>query len=623
MTMQAEASKLHHKMSAPTDIVSVSGFIGDRFAVNHEHRLKNYVLSEQFIQQHELKNYDDWFWAGEQIGKWLDSAAYSGLIAKDQALIERVHEIIERLARSQEADGYLGITVPYHRTPVRGMQLYEWYYVLHGLLICADLLNSEIALGIAKRLGEFIIRTWGVEPEQFPLVGLYPGNGHDGGEGSLILEPIVLLGTRLDDQRFIAWGEQTVAQWDAWYAASPKSVHSCSFAAMKQYAAGEKQIDDLRDNLHAHTFHMNLLGIAALYNATGKEDYRQIVTGCVNRIASDWIFLTGGMSSGERYIPPRFYHATGEIEVCPQHTWILLLEQLYQWTGKSRYLEPIERDLFNQFLAAQLADGSNWSYMTPMNGHAQEPVHPNCCNASGQRIASRMPTYLTGLHQDCPAILIYSESKTVVRAPGLPPVTLEQTTDFPSSGEVSIVVTPESTATFALHLRIPSYSMGVVASVNGIAVETYLNDNFLILERTWEPGDLVELRLPLLVRCQGNTREVAIVRGPLVYALFQNAQSANEVYHWHRAFHVTDAELVIDPDHPEQALREQAPPIPGMLGPALNITGHYVARTPVFVSPETNQTLPQGQDKQFVLVPFANQGAIRGEYQVFTAYQKP
>ena len=67
------------------------------------------------------------------------------------------------------------------------------------------------------------------------------------------------------------------------------------------------------------------------------------------------------MSSLERYVPRRYYHHRNRIEVCPQHRWILLRAQALAWTGEPRYAAEIERDLFNHFLAAQLADGSNWS----------------------------------------------------------------------------------------------------------------------------------------------------------------------------------------------------------------------------------------------------------------------
>jgi uncharacterized protein len=604
-----------HQFVKPSSIRRLDGFLGDRFRANIKGRIKDVAMTEEFIRRYEQQNWRDWFWVGEQIGKWLDSAAYSSLITGDAGLRAQIDEILTRLAKSQESSGYLGITVKYNRTPVRGMELYEWYYVLHGLLVCADLLGSQTALDIARKLGDYIIKTWGVESGQFPLAGRFPGNGHDGGEGTLILEPIVRLGMLSGDSRFIEWGEACVSMWDEWFERYPESHHTCGLTPMKRFAAGELEVDGLRENIHAHTFHMTLLGLAALYNATGKAEYRDTVLGSINRLADDWIFITGGMSTGERYVARRFYHPVGEIEVCPQHTWILLLAQAYEWTGEARYLEEIERDTFNQLLAAQLADGTNWSYMTPLNGHAQEPTHPNCCNASGQRILGQIPTYLYGLRSGCPAVLLYSSSSVVIEAPTLPPVTLTQVTDFPSSGDVTITVNPASPARFALHLRVPSYATGAVASVDGKQYSTVI-EGYLTIERDWQAGDVVSLHLPMPIRAQASAREVAIVRGPLVYAYFQNGQPTNEPFHWHKLRYPAEVELRVDPTHLSPT--ENAAP-EGLLGPALVVNAEVLPPTPMFNGSKHNGG--EAQPQTVTLLPFANQGKLRGEYQVFMRYR--
>ena len=606
----------------PRAFDAVGGFLGQRFHANREKRLKDALLAEEFIRLHERKDYDDWFWLGEQVGKWLDASAYAALIAHDQELLYRVHEVIERLARSQEEDGYLGITVRYHRTPVRGMELYEMYYVLHGLLACAHLLNSEVALETARRLGDYIVRTWGPEPGQFPLAGRFPGNGHDGGEGTLILEPIVLLGQRAGDDRYIEWGERVLNMWDEWLAAYPEAVHTCGYTAMKQFAAGDKDVYELRENIHAHTFHMTLLGVAALYEATGQTEYRDVVIGCVDRLADEWIFLTGGMSSGERYVPRRFYHPHNDIEVCPQHTWILLLDQVLRWTGEARYAAEIERDLFNHFLAAQLADGSNWSYFTPLNGWAQEPSSPNCCNGAGQRIAGRMPTYLYGLRNGAPAVLLYTESEAVLHPPELPAVTLRQETGFPSSGTVTITIQPEWTARFPLHLRIPPYAVGAKAQVEDEKPISAQAGDFMVIEREWKLGDAIKLSLPFQVTCQANDHLVALVRGPLVYAYFQDAQADPVVFHGRRGLYPEDVVLHVDPSQLENGVQEE-PVHDGLLGPALRVAGHIQARAPIFASSHTNSELSGQQEQSLLLLPFVNQGAIRGEYRVFMDYVRP
>ena len=606
---------------SPSSITSLGGFLGRRFEANRNGRLKNWALSEQFIQLHEQKNYDGWFWMGEQLGKWLDAAAYTALIAKDTALLERVHALLERLARSQEDDGYLGIAERRYRLPARGMELYEMYYLLHRLLTCADLLDDPSAMETARQLGRFITRTWGPEPGQFPLAGPFPGNGHGGGEGTLILEPIVLLGQRCGDERFVQWGEKVLGMWNAWLEQYPGAIFTCGYRAMQAFAAGELDIFELRPNLHAHTFHMTLLGVAALHNATGKREYRDVVTASLDRLANEWIFLTGGMSSNEHFLPRRYYHPRGDVEVCPQHTWLLLLAQALEWSGEARYAAEIERDLFNQLLAAQLADGSNWNYMTPLNGRAQEPEGPNCCNAAGARILSRTPTYLYGLRDGEPAVLLYTQSEAGLQPPQAPPLKLRQETAFPSQGKVLLHVDPQTPAHFRLHLRLPPYAQGATATVNGeeiFAGETFTAPagDFLTLERDWQTGDCVTLRLPFRLVSHANASLMAISRGPLVYALFQNAQPDTGQIYNNIGRYPEDVALKIDPARlADQEVEEAAPE--GLLGPALRLPGQIRAQAPLFVSADGNRHLQCDQNTPVILLPFANQGALRGDYAVF------
>ena len=604
----------------PDGLTTVGGVLGRRFHANIDGRIKDVGLSEQYIRWHELKDWDDWFWVGEHLGKWLDGAAYSALATNDQGLLSRIDELLERLARTQEADGYIGIVRNHRRTPVRGMQLYEWYYMLLGLLTCVELLESQTALTIARRLAGFITRTWGVEPGQFPLAGMFPGNGHEGGEGTLILEPIALLGHLTGDTSLIAWCEATVAAWDRWFDAYPMSSHTCGYTQMKRFAAGEIALYEMRENMHAHTFHMTLLGLAALYRATGKDEYRATVLGCIDRMIEKWIFITGAMSTGERYVGQRFYHPNGEVEVCPQHTWILLLEQAYRWTGEARYLDELERDVFNHLLAAQLADGTNWSYMTPLNGHAQKPESSNCCNGSGLRILARVPAYLYGLRDDAPAVLLYSESEAQIDAPGLPPLTLRQVTAYPSDGCIELHVDPARAAQFPLHLRIPACAAGGSVSVNGEDAMNDLKPGFLMLERLWQPGDIVRLAFDFPITCHANADYAAVVRGPLVYAHFANAQADHENYLWHHSGYAADNDLVIDPAQPAAT---EVPVADDLLGPGLRVGSHRAERAPMFTAADSNGELPPAADQPLLLLPFMNQGSLQGDYQVFKRYRLP
>jgi hypothetical protein len=53
------------------------------------------------------------------------------------------------------------------------------------------------------------------------------------------------------------------------------------------------------------------------------------------------------------------------------------------------------------------------------------------------------------------------------------------------------------------------------------------------------------------------------------------------------------------------------------LGPALRVKAIIQGRDPIFAHPAANAALPQEEEQTVLLLPFANQGAVRGEYRVF------
>ncbi len=606
---------------APNQLRSVNGFLGERFRANIEGRLKNWTLVEEYIALHERKDHQEWFWIGEQAGKWLDAASYAAVVSGDEELRTRVLRAVERLAASQERDGYLGVTARWWRNPVRGMQLYEWYFLLHGLLCCHELLGSEQALDIAVRLARYITNTWGTRPGQFPLMGRYPGNGHDGGEGTLILEPMALLGMRTGDGGLIEWCVETVRMWDAWADQYPESSHTGSYSALRAVAEGAAAVHEVRENVHAHTLHMTLLGLAALHEATGEAEYRRVVLGCVDAIRDTCVFITGGMSSGERYVPYAYYNPRGDIEVCPQHSWVLLCERALSWTGDARYAEEIERTLLNNFLAAQRRDGSNWHYMIPMNRPAQPVGSPNCCNSSGARLAARMPTLLYAETSGGIAANLYCDSELSFTAAGGASVRLAQRTSYPSEGRVEFLVDSGQPIRFALLLRIPSFARGARVAVNGGPPEEARAGTYHALEREWKPGDRVTLDMPLAVRAHAGPCEAALLRGPLVYAYFQSLQDDPQRFYWNQGVYPDDVELLVDPANPAASCTEEKAP-EGFLGPALRVRAIHKPRAPIFANPEANRRLPGEQPFEALLLPFANQGAQEGPHAVFLSYRR-
>jgi hypothetical protein len=114
---------------------------------------------------------------------------------------------------------------------------------------------------------------------------------------------------------------------------------------------------------------------------------------------------------------------------------------------------------------------------------------------------------------------VYSpcEVKTQVRGTE---VRISEETEYPFRGVVRMRIEPSSAVAFPLRLRVPVWAEGPAISVNSTPVDVSAKNGFAKIERTWKPGDVVELRLPMTPRViKGYNDSVSIERGPLVFSL--------------------------------------------------------------------------------------------------------
>jgi DUF1680 family protein len=226
-----------------------------------------------------------------------------------------------------------------------------------------------------------------------------------------------------------------------------------------------------------------------------------------------------------------------------------------------------------------------------------------------------MPTYLYGLWNGEPAVLMYTDSQARYDTPG---VTIRQETDFPASGEVKLHIQPDQPVRFALHLRIPPYAQGASVQVNGETAASVTPGSFAVIEREWQLGDTLQLHLPFSITAQANRQVAALVRGPLVYGYFQKAQPDPVVFAGRRGVFPEDVVMHLDPRQPSV---QETPAPAGLLGPALLVPGHIKPQVPMFAQEAGNAQLETQRETQLLLLPFANQGATRGDYQVFLNYE--
>ena len=99
-------------------------------------------------------------------------------------------------------------------------------------------------------------------------------------------------------------------------------------------------------------------------------------------------------------------------------------------------------------------------------------------------------------------------------------VHITEETDYPFRGSVRITVNPAAPLRFPLRLRIPAWATGTTMEINGQPSDAPATPaQFARLDRTWKPGDVVEIRFPMQPRLTtGYNQSVSVDRGPLVFS---------------------------------------------------------------------------------------------------------
>jgi DUF1680 family protein len=546
---------------SPSEVTDLGGFVGRRVRANREGYLRPFDI-DGYVRLVEQRTWRDWKWFGEQPGKWLESAAWSSRQAADRDLECRARAVLARLERAQESSGYLGVTDPAVRTPekpLRGMDAYEMYFLLHALMTASEEWHDPAALETARRLVGYVTAHVGPGKVEFwpspfrppanrnlvlgkRAIGVPEGSPrapkrdlhsdiaghaiHYGWEGTLLIDPVMRLYQATGDERLVDWSRWAATgldRWSGWDA----------FSKLDRVADGTLGLHQLQPYAHVHTFQMNFLGFLRLYEASGEAGLLRKVQGAWDDTVRRHMAITGGVGVGEHYEAGDQEPMGGEVaETCATLSWLQLNQALLELTGEPRYADVIERLLWNQVFASQAVDGDGHRYFTPPNG--EKPCGqfraPDCCNGSGHRMISLLPSVIYAEGKDGLFVNQFVPSTVRLRPGSGPIVRIQQETRYPEQDVVTIRLNPDRPSRFALRLRIPSWCEAAAAAVNGLPSPrgNTRAGTYLVLDRTWAHGDRVDLRLPMRVhwvRARGAGAEPAtdgrwaLTRGPVVFAV--------------------------------------------------------------------------------------------------------
>jgi DUF1680 family protein len=480
--------------------------------------------------------------------KWIEAAAYEyGRVPSDW-LRSRMAAAIDIVGAAQGEDGYVNsyyqVAEPGCRWTdfAQGHELYCAGHLFQAAVAHRRATGEDGLLRIARRFADYLDTTFGPSKR--------PGTpGHPEIEMGLT-ELYRETGERryLDLARFFL--DQRGRGW-----LGPGRYSSAAYYQDRVPVREATEVEG-----HAVRALYLTAGVADVYLETAEAALLAALDRQWTDLVSHKLYVTGGVGSrhlGEAFGQP--YELPSDLAYC--ETCAAIASILWSWrmllaTGQGRFADLIDRTLHNAVLAGVSLDGERYFYVNPLasNGRTEHLGRGGCrrkewhlvacCPPNVMRLLASLGHYVATGDRTGLQVHQYAPARIATRVPSGRAVGLRMETRYPWEGSIRLTIEGGDASPWVLALRVPGWCGRATVRVNGVAVGAGPDaGGYLRLERSWGPGDTVDLELSMEAELiephpgiESTRGSLAIERGPLVYCLEQADQSDAPI-----------AELEIDP----------------------------------------------------------------------------
>jgi hypothetical protein len=292
--------------------------------------------------------------------------------------------------------------------------------------------------------------------------------------------------------------------------------------------------------------------VAAL---TGDEQLLNAIDKIWENEVSKKIYVQGSVGAvgdgerfGENYELP---NATAYNETCAAIANVFFNERMFLLHGDSKYIDVLEKTLYNGLISGVGMDGKSFFYTNAMQ-IKNSFQHPDmeatrsgwfpcsCCPTNVVRLIPSVPGYVYAQKDNNVYVNLFISGHTILNISNKP-VEIVQQNNYPWDGKLTFNITPKTETAFNLLVRIPGWAQNKAIpsdlyqfagtsdkkaeiKINGQPVEYAIQNGYAVLNKTWKKGDVVEVDLPMEVRrvvanekVKDDIGKVALQRGPIIY----------------------------------------------------------------------------------------------------------
>ncbi len=515
-----------------------------------EGRYDNFVKAAHPSAEYDVSKFMGFSFDDTDVYKTIEGASYVLQTFPDKRLKAYIDSVLDIVGAAQEPDGYLytartiNPAKPHHwagdkrwsKVEVLSHELYNLGHMVDAA--CAHYLatGSRKFLDIAQRYADCVVREVGPAANQATVVP-----GHQIAEMALA-RLFLITGEKkyLDEAKFFL---------DYRGKTSIKDIYSQSNKPVVE------QTEAWGHAVRAGYMYAGMADVAAL---TGDTGYLKAIDAIWNNIVARKYYLTGGVGarhSGEAFgADYELPNLTAYNETCAAIAQVYLNHRMFMLHGDAKYIDCLERTLYNGLLSGMSIDGGRFFYPNPLSSDGKYKFNADgtttrqpwfgcaCCPSNLSRFIPSLPGYFYAVRNQDIYVNLFAGNTATINVNGKE-VALEQTTQYPWDGDIAIRITKNKAKAFRLLIRIPGWVRGQVVpsdlyayndgqqlgyqvTVNGKPVDGQLENGYLAIDRQWRKGDVVRIHFDMAPRTvKANDKvaadkgKMAVERGPLVYCV--------------------------------------------------------------------------------------------------------
>ena len=494
--------------------------------------------------------------------KTIEGASYLLQTYPDKKLEKYIDSVLVVVAAAQEPDGYLytartmnpkhphAWSGPERWSEVENLshEFYNLGHMVEGAVAHYQATGKRNFLDIAIRYADCVCRNIGDGPGKKRVIP-----GHQIAEMAFVrLYTVTHDKKYLDQAKFFLDARGTTARKDI-YLQSHKPIMEQNEAVGHAVRAGY--------------MYAGMADVAAI---TGDSSYIKAIDTIWENIVGKKYYLTGGVGArhageafGNNYELPNL---TAYNETCAAISMVYLFHRMFLFHGDAKYIDCLERTLYNGVISGMSVDGGRFFYPNPLAADGKYAFNADntttrqpwfgcaCCPSNLSRFIPSLPGYVYAVKDNSLYVNLFAAGTATMQVGGKE-VAVEQETRYPWDGDIAIRVTKNKGRDFAMMVRIPGWVRGEVVpsdlysfaddvktgyrvTVNGDEVKGELRNGYLAISRCWKKGDVVRIHFDMQPRAvvasskvADDRGKIAVERGPIVYCAEQADNSGFNSHH--------------------------------------------------------------------------------------------